>query len=72
MDAKQANKELKNKAFTYFVKDYDAKNKIYTLENPSTNDIKKITKEDFDKLSYEQNNPPKPPLLRTRKKIKKH
>ena len=71
MNKKQAEKERQNKAFTYFVKDYDAKNKIYTLENPETNDIKKISKEDFDKMSYEQNNPPKPQPPPTRKKLKK-
>ena len=50
MEVKHSSKVLQNRAFTYFVKDYDAKNKIYTLENPITKDIRKISKEEFDKV----------------------
>ena len=54
MDNKDSKKVLQTRAFTYFVKDYDAKKKIYTLENPITKDIKIVTKEDFEKAHKAQ------------------
>ena len=49
MQVKHSNKLLQNRAFTYYLKDYDAKNKIYTLENPITKDVKRISKEEFER-----------------------
>ena len=54
MNVKEAAKELQNRAFTFYVKDYDSRNKIYTLENPITKETKRISKEEFDKMRYEQ------------------
>ena len=71
MDAKQTSKEIENKAFTYYVKDYDIKKKIYTLENPVTKDVKRIPKEDFDKMRDEQNNASGFHFPETQKKQKK-
>ena len=51
---KQTNKFLQNRAFTYYVKDYDVRNKVYTLVNPITKDTKRISKEEFDKMHHEQ------------------
>ena len=71
MEKTEKDKAKKNKLFTYFVTDFDSKNKIYTLENPVTNDVKKISKEEFDMRSNEQKNKAAPPPLKTRKKRKK-
>ena len=60
MNMKHSNKELQNRAFTYYLKDYDAKNKIYTLENPITKDIKRISKEEFERAYLSQRDKPKP------------
>ena len=54
MNVKDAAKELQNRAFTFYVKDYDSRNNIYTLENPITKETKIVSKEDFDRLRYEQ------------------
>ena len=62
MKMKHSNPILQNRAFTYYIKDYDSKKKIYTLENPITKDIKRITKEEFDKLFYDQNREKKPTI----------
>ena len=54
MNVKEAAKEIQNRAFTFYVKDYDSRNKIYTLENPITKETKRVSKEDFDRMRYEQ------------------
>ena len=50
MKMKHSNVILQDRAFTYYIKDYDIRKRIYTLENPITKDIKMISKEEFDKI----------------------
>ena len=50
MKVKHSNVMLQDRAFTYYIKDYDVRKRIYTLENPITKDIKVISKEEFDKI----------------------
>ena len=50
MKVKHSNTAIQNKAFTYYIKDYDARKRIYTLENPLTKEIKQIAKDEFDKI----------------------
>ena len=52
MKIKHSSQILQNRAFTYYVKDYDVRHRIYTLENPITKDIKKVSKEEFDKMYH--------------------
>jgi hypothetical protein len=51
---------MQQRAFTFFVKDYDSRKRIYTLENPITKETRTMTKEEFDAMQGERPQPPKP------------
>ena len=48
----EANKTLQTDAFTFFIKDYDEKKMLYTLENP-------ITKETIQMEAHTKKSPRK-------------
>ena len=53
-NVKHTNQALQERAFTYHVIDYDNHKREYILQNLITKEIKRIPKEDYDKLLKEQ------------------
>ena len=51
---KHTNQILQERAFTYHVIDYDNLKKEYILQNLITKEIKRIPKDDYDKMLKEQ------------------